>query len=406
MERAYEKLMRYAKVNTMSSDVSETMPSTERQFDLAKMLRDELVAMGASEVVLTDSCDVYAKIPATPGLESKPKVGFIAHVDTIPDFPGENVKPILHENYDGKDIALPLCGRVITVKDFPDLKNKVGKTILTASGDTLLGSDDKAGAAEIMVLCERLLNGSIPHGTVCVAFTPDEEVGRGTEAFDIPQFGADFAYTLDGGVVGEVVSENFNAASASVVVHGVNVHPGSAKDIMVNACLVAMEFNSLLPAGAIPAKTTGYEGFFHLTELEGNVERVKMHYILRDHDLAKLREKEQVFRTAVEAINGRYGAGTVEANVKESYRNMREELDKHPEVVEIAMKATELCGLVPSTNPIRGGTDGANLTNAGLPCPNLGTGSAGFHGPMEYSVCEDMDVCVDILEKIVELTRG
>ena len=404
MERAYEKLIRYAKVHTRSDDVSTETPSTKLQFDLARMLEKELRDMGASEVVLTDTCVVYAKIPATKGMENKPKVGFIAHVDTVPEFPGENVKPILHENYDGKDIVLPLCGRVISVADFPALKEKVGKTILTASGDTLLGSDDKAGVAEIMVLCERLLNEDIPHGTVCVAFTPDEEIGRGTETFDIAQFGADFAYTLDGGAVGEVVSENFNAASATVTIHGVNVHPGSAKDIMVNASLVAMELNALLPAGAIPAKTTGYEGFFHLTEMEGNIELAKMHYIMRDHDLQKLRQKEEVFRTAVAAINGRYGEGTVEADVKEGYRNMREELNKHPEVVEAALRATEKLGLTPITTPIRGGTDGANLTNAGLPCPNLGTGSAGFHGPMEHSIVEDMDLCVDVLLGILKET--
>lgn len=404
MERAYEKLIRYAKVHTKSDENSTATPSTAIQFDLAKLLEKELREMGASDVVLTDTCDVYAKIPATKGMEKKAKVGFIAHVDTSPDFSGKNVKPILHENYDGKDIVLPLCNRVISVSDFPALKEKVGKTILTASGDTLLGSDDKAGIAEIMVLCERLLNEDIPHGTVCVAFTPDEEVGRGTESFDIEQFGADFAYTLDGGAVGEVVSENFNAASASVTVHGVNVHPGSAKDIMVNACLVAMELNALLPAGAIPAKTTGYEGFFHLNGMEGNVEQAKLHYILRDHDLKKLREKEKVFRSAVAAINGRYGAGTVEAKIKEGYRNMREELDKHPEVVEAAMRATEKLGITPITTPIRGGTDGANLTNAGLPCPNLGTGSAGFHGPMEHSVVEDMDLCVEVLLGILKET--
>lgn len=402
MKKPYERLIEYCRVNTMSDDTAPSSPTTKVQFDLARRLEQELTALGVQDVVLQDSCVLYGKIPATPGQESAPAIGFIAHLDTVPDFPGENVKPLIHENYDGKDIVLPNCGRVIGVGDFPHLPSKKGKTVITASGDTLLGSDDKAGIAEIMCLCERLLTSDLPHGTVCVAFTPDEEVGLGTSRFDLAQFGADFAYTLDGGEAGEVVYENFNAASAGFTVTGVNVHPGSAKNIMVNASLVAMEIAGMLPAGETPARTEGYEGFYHLIAMEGGVDKASLTYIVRDHDANKLNCRIETLRHIEKCMKEKYGEGAVSLEIRMGYRNMAEKVKTRMEIVNAAVRATEKAGLKPVISPIRGGTDGANLTEKGLLCPNLGTGSYGFHGPYEHSVAEDMEICVDILEGILK----
>lgn len=401
MKKPYERLMEYCRVNTMSDETVETSPTTKVQFDLANLLLKELEELGVSNLQLDDTCVLYGEIPATPGQENAPAIGFIAHLDTVPDFPGEEVKPLVHENYDGEDIKLPLCDRVIAVSDFPHLKEMKGKTIITASGDTVLGSDDKAGVAEIVCLCERLLTGDIPHGKVCIAFTPDEEVGLGTSNFDIPRFGADFAYTLDGGRAGEVVYENFNAASAVFTVEGVNVHPGSAKNIMINASLVAMEINSMLPAGETPANTEGYEGFYHLISMEGSVDKATLAYIVRDHDGSKLDHRVDTLRHIEKIMREKYG-DKVHLKIRMGYRNMAEKVKTRMEIVEAALRATEKAGLVPSTDPIRGGTDGANLTAEGLLCPNLGTGSYGFHGPYEHSVAEDMELCVDMLEGILK----
>lgn len=401
MKKPYERLMEYCRVNTMSDETVETSPTTKVQFDLANLLLKELEEMGVSNLQLDETCVLYGEIPATPGQENAPAIGFIAHLDTVPDFPGEEVKPLVHENYDGEDIKLPLCDRVISVSDFPHLKDMKGKTIITASGDTVLGSDDKAGVAEIVCLCERLLNSDIPHGKVCIAFTPDEEVGLGTSNFDIPRFGADFAYTLDGGRAGEVVFENFNAASAVFTVEGVNVHPGSAKNIMINASLVAMEINSMLPACETPANTEGYEGFYHLISMEGSVDKATLAYIVRDHDGSKLDHRVDTLRHIEKIMQEKYG-DKVNLKIRMGYRNMAEKVKTRMEIVEAALRATEKAGLVPSTDPIRGGTDGANLTADGLPCPNLGTGSYGFHGPYEHSVAEDMELCVDMMEGILK----
>lgn len=394
-------MIRYCKIHTTSDEESMTSPSSERELVLAEMLYEELKAIGVKDVTLTDSGNVYAKLEATEGYGKYPKIGFIAHMDTAPDFSGENVDPQVIVNYDGKDIPLPKSDRIIRVSDFPHLKEKAGKTIITAGGDTLLGADDKAGIAEIMTLCDKLLKENIPHGTICVAFTPDEEIGRGTESFDLAKFGADYAYTLDGGEVGEVVWECFNAASAAVIVHGNNVHPGSAKGIMVNACLVAAEYNALLPAKEIPSETEHYEGFYHLTNITGSVEEAKMFYILRDHSREKLHDREYEMNRAASVINDKYGLKTVEVHLREGYHNMAEKIKEHYEVVEKALRATERVGLKPSQEPVRGGTDGATLTEMGLPCPNLGTGSYAFHGPYEHSVAEDMDLAVDILVEII-----
>ena len=398
--RAYERLLRYVKIHTASADDAERVPSTERQFDLARLLRDELKALGM-EAELDGHCYVRGWLPATPGYEGAPCVAFIAHVDTVPDFSGEGVKPRVIENYDGRDVPLGESGRTLTVKAFPHLPALRGRTLITTDGTTLLGADDKAGIAETMTLLEELIKRKIPHGRIAVCFTPDEEVGRGTAFFDVPRLGADFGYTIDGGFEGEVVCENFNAASAVVTVAGFNVHPGEATGIMKNACLIASEFAAALPADETPATTAGRKGFYHLTDLAGNVERATLHYILRDHDAKKLEEKKATVARLVEKCNEKYGAGTVTVEIRDQYRNMKEIIDETPYVVELALEATKECGVTPISEPIRGGTDGANLTRLGLPCPNLGTGGFGFHGPYEHITVEGMDTVVKILHAIV-----
>ena len=401
--RAYERLIKYAKVSTASEEGIGVSPSTPRQFDLARLLVDELRELGVADAEVTDTCYVYGHLPATPGHESAPCLGFIAHLDTSPDFSGENVKPRVIENYDGGDLELG-AGRTLSVKQFPHLPSLKGRTLITASGDTLLGADDKAGIAEIMTLIEQLQGGEIAHGRIAVCFTPDEEVGCGTANFDIPKLGADFAYTLDGGAEGEVVYENFNACSAVVNITGVNVHPGSAKNVMVNAALVATEFNAALPNCETPRHTEGYEGFYHLTAIAGTAERAELRYILRDHDAKKLEMRRETMFHIMKILNERYGAGTVSLSFREQYRNMAEKIrPDYMHLVENAVKATENAGVEPLRQPIRGGTDGAQLSWEGLPCPNLGTGGYAFHGPYEHITAEGMDKCVDIIRGITEI---
>lgn len=401
--RAYERLIKYAKVSTASEEGIGVSPSTPRQFDLARLLVDELRELGAADAEVTDTCYVYGHLPATPGHESAPCLGFIAHMDTSPDFSGENVKPRVIENYDGGDLELG-AGRTLSVKQFPHLPSLKGRTLITASGDTLLGADDKAGIAEIMTLIEQLQGGEIAHGRIAVCFTPDEEVGCGTANFDIPKLGADFAYTLDGGAEGEVVYENFNACSAVVNITGVNVHPGSAKNVMVNAALVATEFNAALPNCETPRYTEGYEGFYHLTAIAGTAERAELRYILRDHDAKKLEMRRETMCHIAKILNERYGAGTVSLSFREQYRNMAEKIrPDYMHLVEKAVKATENAGVEPLRQPIRGGTDGAQLSWEGLPCPNLGTGGYAFHGPYEHITAEGMDKCVEIIRGITEI---
>ena len=398
--RAYERLLRYACVHTASSETGAGTPSTGCQFDLAKLLAEELRAMGAAEVFTDEHAYVYAKIPATPGCEETPCVGFLAHIDTVPDFPGEHVRPRVIENYGGGAIPLGESGRVLRPEEFPDLKRHIGKTLIVTDGTTVLGADDKAGVAEIMCAAETLLAGTLPHGPVAVGFCPDEEIGHGAALLDLARFGATLAYTADGGAPGEIEYENFNAAAADVTVHGFNVHPGAAKDTMVNAALVAMEFNAMLPAGDTPRHTKGYEGFFHLTDMQGNVETAKLNYIIRDHDAGKFEARRELMRHAAALLNEKYGEGTVELTLREQYRNMLEKVRPHFEVVEKAMAAAKTLGteLVPA--PIRGGTDGAQLSQRGLPCPNLPTGSYGHHGPFEHAVAEEMDDCAALLVQI------
>ena len=403
--RAYERLIKYAKVSTASEEGIGVSPSTARQFDLARLLVDELRGLGVADAEVTDTCYVYGHLPATPGHEGAPCLGFIAHMDTSPDFSGENVKPRVIENYDGGDLELG-AGRTLTVKQFPHLPSLKGRTLITASGDTLLGADDKAGIAEIMTLIEQLQGGEIAHGRIAVCFTPDEEVGCGTANFDIPKLGADFAYTLDGGAEGEVVYENFNACSAVVNITGVNVHPGSAKNVMVNAALVATEFNAALPSCETPRYTEGYEGFYHLTAIAGTAERAELRYILRDHDAKKLEMRRETMAHIMKILNERYGAGTVNLSFREQYRNMAEKIrPDYMHLVENAVKATEAAGVKPLRQPIRGGTDGAQLSWEGLPCPNLGTGGFNFHGPCECITAEKMDQGVEILLNLVELYK-
>lgn len=401
--RAYERLIKYAKVSTASEEGIGVSPSTARQFDLARLLVDELRELGVADAEVTDTCYVYGHLPATPGHEGAPCLGFIAHMDTSPDFSGENVKPRVIENYDGGDLELG-AGRTLSVRQFPHLPSLKGRTLITASGDTLLGADDKAGIAEIMTLIEQLQGGEIAHGRIAVCFTPDEEVGCGTANFDIPKLGADFAYTLDGGAEGEVVYENFNACSAVVNITGVNVHPGSAKNVMVNAALVATEFNAALPGCETPRHTEGYEGFYHLTAIAGTAERAELRYILRDHDAKKLEMRRETMAHIMKILNERYGAGTVNLSFREQYRNMAEKIrPDYMHLVENAVKATEAAGVKPLRQPIRGGTDGAQLSWEGLPCPNLGTGGYAFHGPYEHITAEGMDKCVDIIRGITEI---
>ena len=399
--KAYERLIKYAKIHTASAEDGSVTPSTGRQFDLANVLADEMKEIGVCDVYVDGHCYVYGKIPADNGYENVTPVGFLAHIDTIPDFSGENVKPQLIENYGGGDIKLGESGRVLSPDSFPDLKKHIGKTLVVTDGTTVLGADDKAGIAEIMTAAERIINEKIPHGRISVAFCPDEEIGHGAALLDLDRFGAELGYTADGGAVCDIEYENFNAAGAELLFKGFNVHPGSAKNVMINAALVAMEFNSMLPAADIPSKTGGYEGFFHLTDMTGNVESAKLNYIIRDHSASVFEARKACMEHAVKALNEKYGEGAVTLKITEQYRNMLEVVKPRFEVVEKAFAAARAAGMVPTASPIRGGTDGAQLSFRGLPCPNLPTGSGGHHGPYEYAVVEDMDKCTELIINIV-----
>lgn len=401
--RACERLLKYVKVNTESSPETGTTPSTPGQWELARLLVDELKELGLENPSVNQFCTVTAWLPATPGLEHVPALGFLAHLDTAPAFSGKDVNPIVHEHYDGGDIVLPREGRVIRAADFPWLSRFKGKTVITADGSTLLGADDKAGIAEIMTLCERLIAEQIPHGRLCVAFTPDEEIGEGPDHFDVAAFGAKYAYTVDGSAPGVIAYENFNAASAVVDITGVSVHPGAAKGIMENALLIAQEFNALLPADAVPGKTEGYEGFFHLDALNGTAAACRMEYIVRDHDKGEFTVKQGLMKRAAAQVQAAHPTARIELTLTDSYYNMKEKLADCMHLVDNANKAAELAGLTPAAEAIRGGTDGARLSFMGLPCPNLGTGGYNFHGPLELCCAEEMDTVVEILRNIVRL---
>lgn len=391
------KFLRYISMDTQSEAEKEFIPSTEKQRDLARLLAEELKAMGAENVTLGSQSYVYAVIPATT--EKKlPALGFIAHMDTSPDASGKNVKARIVSRYDGQAICLNEAeGCFLSPEEFPSLKNYVGKDLIVTDGTTLLGADDKAGVAEIMAMAEYFLtHPEIPHGKICIGFTPDEEVGRGADGFDVPFFGADIAYTVDGGPLGELEYENFNAASGKVRIHGKGVHPGTAKHVMKNASLIAMEFHRMLPEEQNPMYTEGYEGFFHLTETQGDVVEARMNYIIRDHCREKFEKKKALFSRVAEFLNEKYGRGTVDIEVKDSYYNMKEKIEPYFYLIDIARASMEKTGIVPAVVPIRGGTDGARLSYMGLPCPNLCTGSENCHGVYEY-------ICIQSMEKVTEL---
>ena len=402
---ALERFLIYVKIHTASSENLERTPTEEREYDLSRVLEKEMKEIGLERVFVDEHAYVYGFLPATPGCEERPCVGFIAHLDTIPDFSGENVKPQLIENYDGGDVKLGESGRVLTKDVNPNLPKLKGHTLVTTDGTTVLGADDKAGIAAIMTACERIVAEGRPHGAIAVCFTPDEEVGHGASLLDLGRFGADFAYTVDGGELDEINFETFNAASAKWEISGFNIHPGSAKGKMVNASLVAMEINAMLPAGAVPERTEGYEGFFHLTDMSGTVEKAELCYILRDHDANGLAEKEKLMRLIEKQINEKYGAGTARLTIREQYRNMAEKLAEHMEIVELAEKAIRAIGLEPVRVPIRGGTDGSQLSFRRLLCPNIGTGGYACHGPYEHTSAENLDDAARLVEAIVDLAR-
>ena len=403
--RAYERFLKYVTVHTTSDPRSTSHPTTKGQFDLAHQLVDEMKKLGIADAYVDDKCYVYGTLPATEGYKQAKALGFIAHMDTSDAASGENVKPKIHADYDGGDIYQEGSGTYITVKQFPFLTKLKGHTLITTDGTTLLGADDKAGIAEILTMVERIQSEKIPHGKLCIGFTPDEEVGQGADFFDVEGFGADYAYTVDGGDVCEIEYENFNAASAVVTVHGFSVHPGSAKDTMINAQNVAMEFHMALPRFERPEHTEGREGFYHLTDMHGDVTTAKLEYIVRDHDEAKFQAKKDTMELIAGRLNAQYGAGTVELDIEDSYANMIEQIRPHFHLIENARTAIQKVGLQPVECPIRGGTDGARLSYMGLPCPNLGTGGFGFHGPSEGISVEKMDQCVEILLHLVELYR-
>ena len=381
--RVEERLLKYVSYWTTSDEECRQIPSSERQFELGKVLEQELRDLGLEKVTLTDHCYVYGLLPATKGYADKPAVGFISHMDTAPDFSGKDVKPQIIPDYDGNDVLLKGSGAYLKVSDFPTLKTLKGRTLITTDGTTLLGADDKAGVSEIMTAVEQIITEKIPHGDIWIGFTPDEEVGSGADLFDLDYFKARFAYTVDGDYEGEVAYENFNAASASFEINGVNVHPGEAKDIMINAALVGCEIASLLPENETPAHTEGREGFYHLTDFSGDIAHAKVNYIVRDHDKATFEKRLDTLRGIEQKMNEKYHADTVKLNIQHSYSNMLEVIEKNEYVVAIAKKAIKNVGLEPVSRPVRGGTDGARLSFMGLPCPNLGTGGYGFHGPYE-----------------------
>lgn len=399
--RAYERLLKYVSVYTTSDPDSATVPSSMRQYDLAHQLVEELKALGLENVHVDENCVVYGWLSATAGCEKQPALGFIAHMDTAPDCAGENVKPQIIENYDGGDVLLAGSGEKLSPAAFPTLKKLAGMTLITTDGTTLLGADDKAGIAEIMTALESIISEKKPHGKLCIAFTPDEEVGAGVDHFDVEKFGAVYAYTVDGGEEGEIAYETFNACSAEVTVEGLSVHPGSAKDTMINAALVAMEFNALLPAADIPRLTEGYEGFFHLCDMSGDVEHAKLHYIVRDHDRATFEMRKKTLEHAAKTINEKYAREVIRLTLKDSYYNMAEKIAPHMELIENAKRACEKAGMKPFIEAVRGGTDGCRLSFMGLPTPNLCTGGFAFHGPYEHIAVESMDRCAKMVEYLM-----
>lgn len=403
MEKILDRFLRYVAVDTQSDPQSESQPSSEKELSLLKMLRDELLEMGV-EAQLDEFGYVMGRIPSNCS-EDIPAVGFIAHVDTAPDASGKDIKPQIIRDYDGGDIPLKgVEGLALSPSDFPEMLSYKGQTIITTDGTTLLGADDKAGVAEIMDAVQYIVeHPEFKHGDICIGFTPDEEIGRGVVKFDVKKFGARYAYTMDGGAVGELEYENFNAASACVRIQGRNLHPGYAKGKMLNAILIGMELNSLLPVEQRPEYTEGYEGFYHIIGFEGSVEKAEFSYIIRDHDIDLYEQRKKFIQKCVDFINEKYGEGTATVEIKHQYYNMRKEVEPHYHIVEKAKKAMEMEGIVPLIKPIRGGTDGANLSFMGLPCPNIFAGGHNFHGKLEFVPLESMEKASKVILNIVSL---
>ncbi|RKD32956.1 peptidase T [Thermohalobacter berrensis] len=404
MSNLVERFLKYVKFDTKSDINSDSTPSTEGQMILAKEIVKELKEMGINDVSLDENGYVMATLPSNIDKEV-PTIGFIAHLDTSSEVSGKNVKPNIVKNYAGKDILLNKDKNIVlSPKEFPELNNYVGEDLITTDGTTLLGADDKAGVAEIMTALEYLINNpDAKHGTIKVGFTPDEEIGRGADHFDVDKFGADFAYTIDGGPIGELEYENFNAAMAKITFNGRSVHPGSAKNKMINSMLVANEFISMLPTNERPEHTEEYEGFFHIIDINGNVEKTNVTYIIRDHDKKKFEDKKKMINDITNFLNNKYGENTVVLDMKDQYYNMKEKVEPVIHIVETAKRAMEEVGVKPLIKPIRGGTDGARLSYMGLPCPNIFTGGHNFHGKYEYIPISSMEKAVEVILKIIEL---
>ena len=399
--RAYERFLNYVPVWTTSDETSDTVPSADRELVLARMLVEEMKGLGIADARVDDKGYVYGHIPATPGCEDKPSLGLVAHMDTVADASGENIKPQIIENYDGKDVVLKGSGDILKVDEFPYLAELKGRTLITTDGTTLLGADDKAGIAEILTVAEEIIKEGLPHGKICIGFTPDEEIARGAKHFDVEGFGADYAYTLDGDEEGEIQFENFNASTAFITIHGVSVHTGSAKDVMVNSQTIATEIHQMLPVNERPETTEGYEGFYHLVSVQGHVTTTKMKYFIRDFDRRSFDARAQKLRDIAEEMNKKYGEGKVEVEIVESYYNMREKIEPCMQLIDYAKAAIEHAGITPIVSPVRGGTDGARLSFKGLPCPNLGTGGHAFHGVFEHITVEGMDKAVLIVKDTI-----
>lgn len=399
--RAYERFLNYVPVWTTSDETSDTVPSADRELVLARMLVEEMKGLGIADARVDDKGYVYGHIPATPGCEDKPSLGLVAHMDTVADASGKNIKPQIIENYDGKDVVLKGSGDILKVDEFPYLAELKGRTLITTDGTTLLGADDKAGIAEILTVAEEIIKEGLPHGKICIGFTPDEEIARGAKHFDVEGFGADYAYTLDGDEEGEIQFENFNASTAFITIHGVSVHTGSAKDVMVNSQTIATEIHQMLPVNERPETTEGYEGFYHLVSVQGNVTTTEMKYFIRDFDRKSFDARAQKLRDIAEEMNKKYGEGKVEVEIVESYYNMREKIEPCMQLIDYAKAAIEHAGITPIVSPVRGGTDGARLSFKGLPCPNLGTGGHAFHGVFEHITVEGMDKAVLIVKDII-----
>ena len=402
-DKLLRRFLQYAAIDTQSAEGQKDVPSTKKQFDLALVLKSQMEELGLKNVTLDDHCYLMGTLPANTG-EKLPSIGFISHMDTSPDYSGRDVKPQIWENYDGGDIALP-DGTVIRTSEFPEIKQYKGKTIITSDGSTLLGADDKAGIAEIMTAVEYLiLHPEIKHGDIRIGFTPDEEIGRGPDFFDVAKFGADWAYTLDGSAEGELEYENFNAASARITFKGLSVHPGYAKDKMVNSILRGVVFASSLPAWERPEHTEGYEGFYHLHTMDATLEKTTLVYIIRDHDRAGFEHRKKTVESLIRFFKDKYGEDAIEGEIKDQYYNMRAEIEPVMHVIEIAEKAMLECGVTPKIKAIRGGTDGARLSFMGLPCPNIFTGGHNFHGRYEFAVVETMEKAVETIVGIVRLS--